>query len=54
LLLLTPAGALVLGAVVLDERPSWLQLLGCAVMLTAAYVATTGRSPAKNAQPESS
>lgn len=43
LLLLTPVGALVLAAVVLDERPSPLQLAGCALVLAAAYVASSGR-----------
>jgi drug/metabolite transporter (DMT)-like permease len=37
-LLLTPVGSLVLGAVVLGERPSALQLVGCAVVLLTAYV----------------
>ena len=40
LLLLTPIGALVLGALVLAERPSPLQLAGCAVALAASYVGT--------------
>lgn len=43
LLLLTPVGALALGAAVLGERPTPLQLAGCAVLLGAAYVASTGR-----------
>ncbi|OBK47456.1 DMT family transporter [Mycobacterium kubicae] len=41
LLLLTPVGAVVLGALVLRERPTPLQLTGCAVVLVASYVATT-------------
>jgi drug/metabolite transporter (DMT)-like permease len=41
LLLLTPAGSLVMGAVVLGERPSALQLVGCAVMLASAYAAAS-------------
>lgn len=40
LLMLTPVGALVLGAVVLGERPSALQLVGAALMLVSAYAAT--------------
>jgi drug/metabolite transporter (DMT)-like permease len=44
LLLLTPASALVLGAVVLGERPSALQLVGCAVMLASVYTAASGES----------
>jgi drug/metabolite transporter (DMT)-like permease len=43
LLLLTPVGAVVLGAVVLAERPSMLQLVGCAVVLVASYVGTARR-----------
>jgi drug/metabolite transporter (DMT)-like permease len=50
LLLLTPVGALVLGALVLGERPSVLQLVGCALILVAAYVASTRpRHEARNA-----
>ncbi|MGH3373681.1 MAG: DMT family transporter [Actinoallomurus sp.] len=37
LLLLTPVGALALGALVLGERPTPLQLLGGALVLAAAY-----------------
>lgn len=40
LLLLTPVGALVLGAVVLGEKPSPWQILGAALMLAAAYLGT--------------
>jgi drug/metabolite transporter (DMT)-like permease len=40
LLLLTPVGALVLGALVLGERPGVVQLVGCALILVAAYVAS--------------
>ncbi|MEV0634963.1 DMT family transporter [Streptomyces sp. NPDC050619] len=42
MLLLTPVGALALGAVVLDERPTPAQWLGCALTLLSAYAATTG------------
>jgi drug/metabolite transporter (DMT)-like permease len=43
LLLLTPIGAVVLGALVLAERPSPLQLAGCAVVLVASYTGTARR-----------
>jgi drug/metabolite transporter (DMT)-like permease len=43
LLLLTPIGAVVLGALVLAERPSALQLVGCAVVLVASYAGTARR-----------
>lgn len=41
ILLLTPVGALALAALVLGEQPTILQLLGCTVMLTSAYAAST-------------
>ncbi|WP_231999074.1 DMT family transporter [Mycobacterium sp. 1081908.1] len=41
LLLLTPVGAVVLGAAVLGERPSVLQLGGCALVLSAGYLASS-------------
>ncbi|HZA12505.1 DMT family transporter [Mycobacterium sp.] len=40
LLLLTPVGAVALGAVVLSERPSVLQLAGCGLILAAGYLGT--------------
>jgi drug/metabolite transporter (DMT)-like permease len=43
LLLLTPVGALVLGAAVLGERPSLLQLLGCGLVLASAYAVSAVR-----------
>lgn len=43
LLLLTPVGALVLGAIVLSERPSPLQLFGCVVVLSSAYAISAQR-----------
>jgi drug/metabolite transporter (DMT)-like permease len=43
LLLLTPIGAVALGAVVLAERPSPLQLAGCALVLVAGYIGTARR-----------
>jgi drug/metabolite transporter (DMT)-like permease len=41
LLLLTPVGAVALGAAVLGERPSVLQLGGCALVLSAGYLASS-------------
>lgn len=41
LLLLTPVGAVALGAVVLGERPTGLQLAGCLLILLSAYFAAT-------------
>ncbi|MFJ4653297.1 EamA family transporter [Nocardia sp. NPDC088792] len=38
LLLLTPVGALLLGAVVLGEKPSPWQITGATLMLAAAYL----------------
>ena len=43
LLLLTPIGAVALGALVLGERPSVLQLAGCAIVLVASYAGTARR-----------
>ena len=43
LLMLMPVGAVVLGALVLGERPSPLQLAGCALVLVASYVGTARR-----------
>ncbi|WP_433711032.1 DMT family transporter [Nocardia sp. CA-084685] len=40
LLLLQPVGSVLLGAVILDERPTLLQLGGCGVVLAALYLAT--------------
>ncbi|MDQ1042563.1 DMT family transporter [Streptomyces sp. V4I2] len=44
LLLLTPVGALALGALVLGERPTPAQWLGCGLIMLSAYV-TTGGAP---------
>jgi drug/metabolite transporter (DMT)-like permease len=44
ILLLTPIGALLLAGLVLDERPSALQLLGCALVLASAYAAAVRRA----------
>jgi drug/metabolite transporter (DMT)-like permease len=44
LLLLTPVGALTLGALVLGERPTPAQWAGCVLILVSAYV-TTGGAP---------
>jgi drug/metabolite transporter (DMT)-like permease len=43
LLLLTPVGAVLLGAAVLGERPSLTQLAGCLLILASGYVATLHR-----------
>ncbi|SFE01107.1 Permease of the drug/metabolite transporter (DMT) superfamily [Actinopolyspora alba] len=44
LLMLTPVGALLLGALVLGERPTLPQLLGCALILASAYAASASGS----------
>jgi drug/metabolite transporter (DMT)-like permease len=43
LLMLMPIGAVALGALVLAERPSPLQLAGCAMVLVASYAGTVRR-----------
>jgi drug/metabolite transporter (DMT)-like permease len=43
LLLLTPVGAVALGAVVLHERPTLPQLLGCAVVLGSVALTASGK-----------
>jgi drug/metabolite transporter (DMT)-like permease len=43
LLMLMPVGAIVLGALILGERPSPLQLAGCALVLVASYAGTARR-----------
>ena len=52
LLMLTPVGALALSSVVLHERPTVLQLIGCGLILAGAYFSAnrltgrrTGRAP---------
>jgi drug/metabolite transporter (DMT)-like permease len=42
-LLLQPVASVALAAVVLDERPSQVQLLGCAIVLAGVVAATAGR-----------
>jgi drug/metabolite transporter (DMT)-like permease len=44
ILLLQPVGAVLLGALLLGERPGLLQLLGCAVVLGAVAVAARTRA----------
>jgi drug/metabolite transporter (DMT)-like permease len=44
-LLLQPVASVALAAVVLDERPSRVQLLGCAIVLAGVVAATAGRRP---------
>lgn len=55
LLLLTPVGAVALGALALAERPSPLQLAGCALVLVAGYLGTARKAaqadPIRQAQP---
>jgi len=43
ILLLQPVASVALSAAVLDERPSSLQLLGCAIVLAGVVAATAGR-----------
>lgn len=43
ILLLQPVASVALAAAVLDERPSALQLLGCAIVLGGVVAATAGR-----------
>jgi drug/metabolite transporter (DMT)-like permease len=46
LLMLTPVGALALGSIVLGERPTVLQLIGCLLILIGTYFSAnrlTGR-----------
>jgi drug/metabolite transporter (DMT)-like permease len=43
ILLLQPVASMALAAAVLDERPSALQLLGCAIVLVGVVAATAGR-----------
>jgi drug/metabolite transporter (DMT)-like permease len=43
MLMLMPIGAVALGALILAERPSPLQLAGCALVLVASYAATARR-----------
>jgi drug/metabolite transporter (DMT)-like permease len=43
ILLLQPVASVALSAVVLDERPSTVQLLGCAIVLAGVVAATAGR-----------
>lgn len=50
LLLLTPVGAVLLGALVLGERPTPPQLIGCLLILVGAQFATLRR--AETRQPE--
>ena len=44
-LLLQPVASVALAAVVLSERPSALQLVGCGVVLVGVVAATAGRRP---------
>ena len=51
LLLVQPAGSVVLGAVILGERPSAPQLAGVAAMLAGVVIAASGRPSAAPAPP---
>jgi drug/metabolite transporter (DMT)-like permease len=52
LLLLTPVGALALGALVLGERPTFAQWAGCALILVSAYATVTSRgAPGERGRP---
>lgn len=51
-LLLQPVASVALSAVVLAERPSWVQLLGCVIVLVGVVAATAGRRPAPAPAPE--
>ncbi|MFG1793397.1 DMT family transporter [Nocardia sp. NPDC049149] len=51
LLLLTPVGALLLGAVILGERPALLQIVGSALILAAAYGVSVRREATSAPQP---
>ncbi len=53
-LLLQPVASVGLSAAVLDERPSPVQLLGCAIVLAGVIAATAGRrqKPTPPAGPE--
>jgi drug/metabolite transporter (DMT)-like permease len=50
-LLLQPVASVALAAVVLDERPSQVQLLGCAIVLAGVVAATAGRRPRPQPEP---
>lgn len=52
-LMLTPAGALALSALVLGEQPTVPQLLGCALVLASAYAASSPRNPSAAGRPRS-
>jgi drug/metabolite transporter (DMT)-like permease len=43
LLLVQPVGAMTLGAVVLEESPSAIQLAGAALILAGVLISTSGR-----------
>lgn len=43
--MLTPVGSLVLAAIILGQKPTWLQLLGCVLALASAYAASTANTP---------
>jgi len=51
ILLLQPVAAVVLSAVVLDERPSRVQLAGAVVVLAGVVAATAGRRDSRDPEP---
>lgn len=55
ILLLQPVGAVALASIALDERPSWAQLIGAAMILVGVVVATSSqrrnKKDASNAEP---
>ena len=51
-LLLQPVGAMVLAAVVLEERPGATQLLGAGLILAGVLVATSGHGRERRSAPE--
>ena len=53
-ILLEPVGATALGAVVLDEWPSWLEVIGAIVIVIALMVATVERSSNQENTPNQS
>jgi drug/metabolite transporter (DMT)-like permease len=52
LLLLQPAASLLLAAVVLSERPTWLQLAGAVLVCGGVLLASRSRPPGPSAQPK--
>lgn len=51
ILLLQPVASVVLSAVVLDERPSRVQIAGCVIVLGGVVAATAGRRDSRAGEP---